>query len=140
MSVESVRTLCRATRSDGKPCKAIQQLSAEGYCFAHDPLRAEQARAARAKGTAAYKRTRGRGLATVPATELPGELVTLEDCDRWAAWVARAVLTGEISPQIAREAVLSIKEKRTTLQFLAGVERRSKDLRDNLARLRRESA
>lgn len=129
---------CRATRTDGEPCKSWQHLSEEGYCLAHDPLRADQVRAARARGTASHKRNRGRGLATVPAEQLPGELTTLEDCDRWSAWVACQVLTGNISPQIAREAVLAIKEKRTTLQFLAGVERRTKDLRDKLAKLGRE--
>jgi hypothetical protein len=131
-------TICRATRSDGQPCKSWQHLSDDGYCLAHDPLRADQVRAARARGTASHKRTRGRGLATVPAEQLPGELKTLEDCNTWAAWVARQVLTGEISPQIAREAILAIKEKRTTLQFLAGVERRTKDLREQINKLRRE--
>jgi hypothetical protein len=33
---------------------------------------------------------------TVDASDLPGELLTLEDCQRWSAWTTRAIASGEV--------------------------------------------
>lgn len=48
---------CEAQRKDGEPCRA-PALPGSRFCFAHDPSRVEEARAARAKGSRNAARVR----------------------------------------------------------------------------------
>src|SRR6185295_18131800 len=93
-------TPCRAVRKDGQPCGTTTNVSADGFCLWHDPARASVAAAARAKGQKAAKA--GQQLAVVPEEELP-PLDTLEDCANFCKWITRAVGSGRIAPQIAKE-------------------------------------
>lgn len=45
---------CKATTKDGRPCTAAAQRDS-GYCFLHDPAKAEARDAARKKGGAARR-------------------------------------------------------------------------------------
>jgi hypothetical protein len=69
---------CRGTRRDGTPCQApAHAVNGEGYCWAHDPARAEARRHARAAGGRATRRT-ARLDRLVPGTLRP-VLATLLD-------------------------------------------------------------
>src|SRR5947209_4859301 len=60
---------CRATRRDGQPCTA-PVLGGGEYCFAHDPARQAERRAARERG-GQHKATGARLGKLVPATLRP---------------------------------------------------------------------
>ena len=48
---------CRGTRRDGTPCQApAHTVNGDGWCWAHDPARAEARREARAAGGRATRR------------------------------------------------------------------------------------
>ena len=69
---------CRGARRDGTPCRApVHAINGAGWCWAHDPARAEERRAARAAGGRATRRT-ARLNRLVPGTLRP-VLVTLLD-------------------------------------------------------------
>ena len=80
---------CRATRTDGAPCRAPAMES--GLCFWHDP----QSRAARRSAS-----SRGGSRKTV---ELPSrEALTPERCRELLAGVVEAVLSGAVDATTAR--------------------------------------
>ena len=65
----SIPKQCAGTRKDGRPCTA-RVMGAGDYCFAHDPARETERRAAREQG-GRNKRTAARVDKLVPATLRP---------------------------------------------------------------------
>lgn len=119
------RAQCVGTTHAGRRCTVTVALSRERLCALHDPKRG------------ARRRVRPPG--TVRPAALPGPLMTLEDCDCWAAWIARAVLTGAISTQVAKEGTNAVREKRYVLTGLHDVTRRVRDLGKKLEQAERKS-
>jgi hypothetical protein len=127
--------LCRALRRDGQPCRTLNNLSADGLCIWHDPVRASLAANMRAKGQKKAAQKRGpQGEYTEP---LP-PLVTLEDCDVVAGWVARQIVARSLLPQEAKEIISALAQKRHVLASIQAFERRAKDLKARLAQLERQ--
>ena len=126
---------CRATRKDGQPCGTTTNLSADGFCLWHDVARASVAAAARAKGQKAAQKA-----ARAPAeyTEPFPPLVTLEDCDVVAGWVAKQIAARALLPQEGREITAAIAQKRHVLSSLREIDRRVKDFKARLAALERQ--
>lgn len=82
--------LCKATRTDGKPCKAPQRMLDErGLCPAHRPGARKRLQEAGRKGAAASAEVRRRGIGLLPE-ELPA-LKSPHDAACWAEIVGRAV-------------------------------------------------
>lgn len=125
-------TTCSATRKDGQPCQATSGLI-NGLCEAHDPGRADQARARRVRGGHA---TAERALATVPASELPcgGKLETIEQCSAWLAWIATAVASGRIHPLVAGQLKGTVKMQLSLLKEQQDLARKIKALEEQIAR------
>jgi len=115
---------CTATRADGQPCRAMSNL-VDGLCQAHHPGRAAEARARRAAGGHASAL---RTLESVPASELPGALETIDDCKRWLPWIATAVLTGRIHPLRAAQANTAVRAVLNQLESEASMGKRIKAL------------
>lgn len=121
---------CRALAKDGTPCRVTNNLSADALCFWHDPTRASLAATARAKGQKAAQA--GQRLAVVSEEEMP-PLDTLEDCADFCAWVARAVGSGRIAHQVAKEMISAVKERRYILVIAADVQRRVREVKRHVA-------
>lgn len=94
---------CKATRKDGEPCTAQAQAGRE-TCFFHDPDKAAENRAAKAKGGSVGGHTtlkivkpwRGEaGEVTVLKSPSPADLVNL------CADTIDEVKTGKIDPRVA---------------------------------------
>lgn len=66
---------CQAVKQDGSPCEAPPQEN--GYCFWHDPSKAEEARDARVLGGSHRKRT-------VCGGPFPGEVTDFDSALRFA--------------------------------------------------------
>jgi hypothetical protein len=126
-----------ALRSDGQPCRVSQNLGQDGRCLWHDPARAQEAAATRAKG---QRNARAKHqLAVVTKDEMP-PLNTLEDCAEFCAWVAYAVGDGRIAHQVAKEMISAVKERRYILVIAADVHRRVRDVRQRVAANAKELA
>ncbi len=82
----------------------------------------------RKRGAAGRTPSRRAEVRTVDAKDTPGKLDDLDDCVRWAGWVARAVATGKIDARTARETSYAIITLRGSLE--------KRDLARDLARLR----
>ena len=96
-------TKCKATRADGEPCRAEAQ-TGKGYCFFHDPARAEDRHKAKVAGGKAGK------LATLPAVKPwrgePGAVdvlrsVTPAELENLLCETIDDVRTGAIDPKVA---------------------------------------
>jgi len=106
------RPQCVARKRTGDRCGVRWGLSPEGLCLMHDPLRrhvADEARRAGARTTGAVppvppsngKHT----VRVVPPHAVPGGRPpkTLDDCVRWASWLAFAAVTGLLDGVTVRE-------------------------------------
>lgn len=129
-------TRCRAVRKDGQPCGTTNNLSADGFCIWHDPARAAVAAAARARGQkTAQRAARGR---QADYTEPMPDLITLEDCDLVASWVARQVAARALLPPEAREITAAIAQKRHVLGSIREFERRAREFKKRIAALEQQ--
>ncbi len=100
---------CPGPNVDGGPCRApAELLLPSGYCFAHDPAVADQRTAARRNGGQTTRLKNRRGL----DPEDLGALTTLEDAERWAARIALAAATGQLSSAQANSAMRAVREFR----------------------------
>lgn len=122
---------CRGTTKAGAPCRVTLNLSETGYCIQHDPARHEQRKALWRAG----------GLASAPAQRLakaalpegvPKAPKTIEDAERFASWLTYAVAVGDISPKVAHEVAVALKEFRGAAEKRA-LEKELKALRLELA-------
>lgn len=134
---------CRATRTDGQPCGVTWGLSEAGLCLAHDPLRKEQAVAARrAAGTTtgALAQARGSKYRVVAPGAVPGGRPprSLQDVIRWASWCAFAAATGLLDGVSVREVNRSLITLKTGLEK-RDLLRRIKALEQNLKTYERET-
>ena len=127
---------CRATRHDGQPCLVTWGLAPETrLCLAHDPLRKELAAAARraggitTTGAVAAPPRDGAKYRVVPPHAVPRGRPpkTLDDCIRWASWLAFAAVTGLIDGISIREANRSLQTLKDSIH--------KKDLLDRIRRL-----
>lgn len=87
---------CKATREDGTPCKAPENMvdPATGFCPSHGPDAAERLSEAGRKGAeATNRRFRGQKLSE---EELP-PLDSPQAAEIWLETIARAVATGRLS-------------------------------------------
>lgn len=84
---------CKATRTDGQPCRAHAQEGKE-YCFFHDPERAEDRITASREG-GLHRRRR--------SVEIPqAEALDPEEARAILAGVIEATISGAIDPATAR--------------------------------------
>jgi len=67
---------------------------------------------------------------------LPYPLETVTDCVRWSRWITEKVLTGDISPDVANRATISVKEMRLSLIVVDQIEGRLKRVEQALAERR----
>lgn len=102
---------CKATRTDGAPCRA-EAAKGKDYCLFHDPDKVELMTAARRAGSDANAQRieRDRPVSQAPAAKpwrgLAKEVTTLETAEPVEVAVLIGdtidqVRTGEISPQVA---------------------------------------
>ncbi len=119
-------TQCQHVRGDGTPCRATFGLRG-GFCWNHDPTRAAERAAARAKGGKA-KAAKERGLGP---KDLPGELETAADAARWSSWATRAQAIGLIDARMAGQTFAGLKT------FMAALDKagREQNLEQRLAEL-----
>jgi len=97
---------CRALNQDGTPCRASPQwLGDSGLCLAHDPDREAERQHARTLGGLRTGARRRKGL---NPSDLP-PLRTPQDAKAWAARIATAVATGELSGQQGRVSLAAVK-------------------------------
>jgi hypothetical protein len=131
MSTERTeRPHCSEVKDNGEPCNVTVHLSAStGKCLWHDPERREQAEAVRARGRANAAKARQAPFEAASIDDAPAWPEDHEGCQSWLAWLAVAVVTGQIPPQHAREATNAIKELRQS--YL------DRDIESRLARLER---
>ncbi len=106
---------CQGSTPDGTRCEIRSQI-VSGLCVWHDPDRRDEAAAMRRKGAAGRQPAQRTMVKTVSTAETPGKLTDLDDCVRWAAWVARAVATGKIDARTARETSYAIITLRGSLE------------------------
>lgn len=134
-SEEAARPMCRGLNRSGARCRTFFGLSPDGYCFTHDPLRAVEYQAARAKQwRASGDRKRAHGDA-LPAG-LPRAPKTLDDAVQWSSWAMHATATGVIDARTGHEIGYLVNA------FKAAVEKRDllreiEQLRAKLAELRK---
>ena len=121
---------CRATRKDGKPCRA-DAVAGSDYCSFHDPKKADAFHNGRVKGGEAGKLAtlsavspwRGtEGEVAVLKSVEPAELVNLL-CD-----TIDNVLTGAIDPKVANAVgylagvIVKIQEQEALVERLSAIE------------------
>lgn len=101
---------CQHTKDDGSQCGTAFGLSDAGLCFAHDPERATERKAAKVAGAKAVqaKARRSKGL---DPEELP-PLTSFESAEIWTDVVGRAAATGRIGSAAANAALRACKEWR----------------------------
>ena len=109
---------CRGIKPDGSPCDVLAQLSPEGYCLWHDPQRAHEAQAARARGSeTANERRRAKKIRAASADQLPDR--PLDDLDGvvlWLVWLAKMTVTGLIDTGTSRETGRILGTLKTALE------------------------
>ena len=121
----------------GALCRASLNLSpTSGLCWSHDPERAEQARAIRASGGVAAGRAKRLENAP-PAGDVPNAPRTLADAEKLAAWLARAVLTGQIDSRTCESATKAVRQFQLTVEKRE-LQREVAGLRAQLAQIKRE--
>jgi len=131
-AVDTPPNRCRATTVAGAHCQIASDLSVDGFCLWHDPLRTTEAQAARVQGNAAGnaspKRAGNAGAIKTVTPELaPRAPETLDDAVQFASWLSHAVVVGLIDARTCREAAYALG------QFRFAVEKR--DLVRDLRRL-----
>src|SRR5215207_5022928 len=122
-------TTCDAPRADGSPCTSAIVL-ASGRCFAHDPDRRAERRAASAKGGQGKSRI-ARVERLVPTTLRPVLALLLD--------VLTEAREGTIPPAQAN-AVATVAGAIVKVYSSATVEQQIADLQEQLARLTRRPA
>jgi hypothetical protein len=124
---------CKGIVKGGARCRITNGLSAAGLCRNHDPKRADEMQAFRSKGgTIARARQHRRNVAK---DLLPGELKSMADATRWAAWTAEMVSIGAIDTKTAREVSCALREFRSGLEK-AELQRELEKLQAEVKRLR----
>lgn len=118
---------CQGTKPDGTRCQIRSQII-DGKCIWHDEARRDEADELRKKDQAGRTPSRRAEVRTVDAKDTPGPLRDLDDCVRWAGWVARAVVVGQIDARTSRECSYAIITLRGSLE--------KRDLARDLAKLR----
>jgi hypothetical protein len=95
---------------EGSPCRSRLNLSPDtGLCLQHDPARREAARAMQSAGAIAKAEVMRRRKAALPAG-VPRAPRTLEDAERVASWITRAVLVGDIDVRVAEAATKAVRQ------------------------------
>jgi len=90
---------CRASRSDGGPCQA--NAGPGGWCFFHDPARADERERSRRAGGEARRARKPAGPPAAPGT-VPGvALDTAEDLKAFVAEAMNAVRQGAMDVKVA---------------------------------------
>lgn len=99
---------CTAQTKRGEPCRSFVPPGGE-RCLAHDPARAEQARAARSQGATTANKLRAiRGQR--PRLERPAELLA------FTAGVIHDTADGRLDPTVARTLFYGISVQKTLIE------------------------
>ncbi|HEX6910090.1 MAG TPA: hypothetical protein VF142_06840 [Longimicrobium sp.] len=103
------RLRCAAVKADGSRCGIASGISpGNGMCLWHDPLRSDEAAAARVKGgRERAEQSQGKRFRVVDAAAVP-PLATMDDAVLASAWLFRMQVTGVLDPTTVREANRSI--------------------------------
>ncbi len=119
----------------GTPCRNTLDLSeGNGRCIHHDPYRKLEAAALVSMGGRALAEKAKREKAALP-DGVPRAPRTLEDAEKLASWISRAVLVGEIHPRVAEAATKAVRQFQLTIEKRV-LQDRVKDLERELRRLR----
>ena len=121
----------------GSPCKSYLNLSDGGLCLQHDPERAVERRAFHVAGGAAAGVALRKERALPPG--MPKAPKTIQDAEKFASWLTRAVCAGEIDARTAHEAAVCLREFRGASEKRI-LEAQVKALRADLAAAKRERA
>lgn len=108
---------CQAIKPSGDRCKVEWNLSEDGLCYFHDPLRAVERAGAQKKGQrrSASSRRSGRPV-TVSPEEAPPPPETVEDAVIWASWAVHAVATGRIDAKTSHEIAYGLNALQRALE------------------------
>ena len=92
---------CEHVKADGEQCGSDV---GPGFsrCIWHDPVRQEEARAARRRGAAATNAKKRPKYRTASKGSVPRRPETIEDAIEWASWAVWAVATGEVDARTAQ--------------------------------------
>lgn len=126
---------CVHIKDDGERCGSKSRINPNnGLCLWHDPLRQKKATELRRRGALSTKRTRQneKRTRTVEATEAPPMPKTLNEVADWLAWLAVAVVTGQVDARTAKEATTAVDKLRLALKDRDRLDERLKDAHDKL--------
>ncbi|HEV8612852.1 MAG TPA: hypothetical protein VGQ73_05025, partial [Gemmatimonadales bacterium] len=135
------RRQCRAIAADGERCSQWLNLSTEGFCLFHDPARAEEAAAARARGQvnsarASSERAAERREKTIEAMDPPPPLeLTLAGVAKQLGWLAQQVSAGRLPPKVGSSVTYSLSNLRQAL-VASDLEAELKSARAELEKLK----
>ncbi|MGK7312550.1 MAG: hypothetical protein ACN0LA_09975 [Candidatus Longimicrobiales bacterium M2_2A_002] len=124
MSTPALKTtpepnVCGAPTDSGDPCATPFGLCEEcGKCFVHCEHRAEERRAARAKGARHSNAKRGKGRApdvSMPEPETLPPPESMKDCAAWFSMLSWAVTVGRLHPDRADKARAAVRDLRDLL-------------------------
>lgn len=131
-------TQCSAVKPDGGRCGVRANLRAtpDGpRCLWHDEARRKEATEARRKGQrAATEKRKGDRVRTVEAKEAPPMPKTLDEVADWLAWLAVAVVTGQVDARTAKEATTAVDKLRLALKDRDKLDERLKDAHEKLTK------
>lgn len=123
-------------RDDGKPCGTANGLQPDGRCFRHSRHTAHLLAQAEHRVKAGQKAHRRR-VAPVTEAELPAELETPEDAQRWLAFAARNVAIGRLSHSQGQAISAAVREW-LKAENIAGAARRAAALDSEVRKLQAE--
>lgn len=129
---------CEFIKADGKRCAVHGNLreTPEGLlCIWHDPGRKAKAQELRRKAQkASMEKRRAERVRTVELTEAPPMPKSLDQVADWLAWLAVAVVTGQVDARTAKEATTAVDKLRLALKDRDKLDERLKDAHEKLTR------
>jgi hypothetical protein len=132
---------CRHIKDNGERCGTVFGLSEDTHlCFQHDPDRIQERYRAKSRGgkTAAVNRSRS-GRKPVVDEEAPSPPKTLQDAVEWASWTTWAVATGRIDGKTAHDIGYMLRAFMSGQRDLDRVDERVRELKKELAKLRKST-
>lgn len=124
---------CRGTRKDGELCRVTFNLSPDGFCLNHDPLRVDAARAAQAKAKqrGGASSSSGKALRFADRADLPTPHApkSLDEVKLWASWLALELVIGGIDAAVAREANKALQTLAQELRWESDLVKQLRELR-----------